>query len=279
MNGIENFIHKLAKWRDSFTPIQYDYQQYDCEIATLFNLYLHDTEALINFASQLYNQAIISKSFSLKHPFKNDVICYATHSFAPKDIRWGKDTPAYVNFIFMVDKENKFPFLILQIHHFFDYILVEDCLISLQSYEDNRGRFNDCYACLSKESISNLMFFKEKPFAFSLEQWRPAHYFLEILPAMYEIHKLQSLTLNIVEKGFFVPKSFTRRTEEKYPIKIRPVICPIKTYQTSEIVRESLEEFNVLVAQEDINDKYNQMRIDSIKLAKLMEIGGENENI
>lgn len=268
MNGIENFIHKLEKWRDNFAPIQYNYQQYDCEIATLLNLYLHDIKAFINYASKLYNQAIISKKFSLKHPLKNNVICYATHSFAPKDIRWGKDTPAYVNFIFMVDKENKFPFLLMQVHHFFDYILTEDCLISLQYYENNTGRFNDCYAYLSKESISNLRF-KDKPFAFTLEQWRPYHYFDEILDAVYKIyHQSQEIIPIKKVSNFFTPKFCQIKNEAE--VFIRPVICPMGLKYKNSYLEESLKGFNSLVEKEDKEDCFDKENLSKQELENLI---------
>ena len=120
MEAISHFINSFENWNKNFVTTEYDYLNHQCEIATMFDLYSHDKEQFISYVAKFYAKCLKNGKLTLKHPYHNEIVCQMTYSFSPKDIMWGKDTPAFVNFCFFIDENNQFHFLLLQVNHFLD---------------------------------------------------------------------------------------------------------------------------------------------------------------
>lgn len=269
MEAISHFIASLENWNKSFTITEYDYQNHQCEIATMFDLQLHNQEEFISYTSYIYANAIKSGRFTLKHPLFNEIICQMVYSFSPKDIDWGANTHAFVNFCFFIDESNQFPFLLLQVHHFFDVLVVEDKLIHFpHSPAFLKNRLRDVFAHFRNIDIAEL-YFQEKPFAFTLEQWRPFHFMIEILNGIYEIHCQSQGIIPIGRASSFFSPSFCEVKVEA-EIFIRPVICPMGLKYRDLIMQESLSQFNHLVAKEDIMDSFDKENLSSREIEHLM---------
>ncbi|WP_416825168.1 hypothetical protein, partial [Helicobacter ganmani] len=104
MKAISHFIASFESWNKNFVTTEYDYQKHQCEIATMFDLCLHNKEEFISYVAKFYAKCLKNNKLTLKHPYHNEIVCQMTYSFSPKDIGWGNDTPAFVNFCFFIDE-------------------------------------------------------------------------------------------------------------------------------------------------------------------------------
>lgn len=269
METISHFINSFENWNKNFVTTEYDYPNHQCEIATMLDLYSHNKGQFISYAAKFYAKCLKNGKLTLQHPYHNEIICQMTYSFSPKDISWGKDTPAFVNFCFFIDKNNQFPFLLMQVHNFFDILVVEDKLIYFPySPVYFKSRLRDVFTHFRDIDISNLRF-KDKPFAFTLEQWRPYHYFDEILDAVYKIYQ-QSQEIIPIKKvsNFFTPKFCQIKNEAE--VFIRPVICPMGLKYKNSYLEESLKGFNSLVEKEDKEDCFDKENLSKQELENLI---------
>ncbi|MBX7491508.1 hypothetical protein [Helicobacter turcicus] len=269
MKTISHFITSFKNWNKNFVTTEYDYQNHQCEIATMFDLYLHNKEEFILYTAKFYAKHLKNRKLTLKHPYHNEIVCQMTYNFSPKDIGWGDATPAFVNFCFFIDKNNQFPFLLLQVHHFFDILVVEDKLIHFpHSPTFLKNRLGDVFTHFRNIDIAELCF-KHKNFVFTLEQWRPYHYFSEILSAVYEIYQQSQEIIPIGKvSNFFSPKFCQIKNETE--VFIRSVICPMGLKCKNSCLEESLKEFNSLIEKEDKEDALDKENLSSQELENLI---------
>ncbi|WP_416825053.1 hypothetical protein, partial [Helicobacter ganmani] len=164
---------------------------------------------------------------------------------------------------------NQFPFLLLQIHNFFDILVVEDKLIHFPySPTFLKNRLTNVFTHFRNIDIAELCF-KDKNFAFTLEQWRPYHYFMEILDAVYEIYQQSQEIIPIKNvPNFFSPKFCQIKNEAE--IFVRPVICPMALKHKSSYLEESLKEFNSLVEKDDKEDFLDKENLSSQEVKNLI---------
>ncbi len=172
----------------------YDHKTYKGEIADIREAYINNNiQYFINFWN-LKNQ---EKYFELKHPILNYITTRAIFSIQLNS----------ANFIFMIDKENKYPWIIGQCQSLVDSIIVENKLYIISSVMQT-----DLLNQIDKLSqISPSVFsFKDIEFGYILSQNRPFHYFYDQLRYFYNIDKPKKIFNN---SSFFIPNHAEKTSE------------------------------------------------------------------
>ncbi|WP_273213745.1 hypothetical protein [Helicobacter rodentium] len=252
--AILNFITDLKNI--ALETIEYGQIQTDCEISKILCLIQKDKDAYAEYCSTLYANCMDNQYFTLKHPLYANITCYAVYSFSD----------SFRHILFMIDKHNKYPFIVVQLHHIFDLILLPNGLIPfpfMPSYLKNDIPFIASHFC----SIdSQLLEFCHKKFAFSLMQARPFHYFFEVFPAIFQIYKACKSPLETATKSFFIPK-ITQKTTKKAEVLIRPAIHSVYSDDNQynkmipfiqDLLRDSYARFKELVESVD-RDKISKL--------------------
>ncbi|EKT2691551.1 hypothetical protein QD666_001866, partial [Campylobacter coli] len=131
---IQEFIEKLKDWKNNFPIQEYDYTKYDCEVA---NIAKWQKENNINELINFWNEKIKEEYFELKHPIYNDVVTMAVSSYFDNYIS---------NYIFMIDKDNKYPWILIQISNSINAIITLTHFYIVRQQWDNQiyylGIFN-----------------------------------------------------------------------------------------------------------------------------------------
>ncbi|EIX9817199.1 hypothetical protein ML374_001582, partial [Campylobacter coli] len=172
----------------------YDYKTYKGEIADIREAYINNNiQYFVNFWN-LKNQ---EKYFELKHPILNYITTRAIFSIQLN----------LANFIFMIDKENKYPWIIGQCQSLVDSIIVENKLYIISSVMQT-----DLLNQIDKLSqISPSVFsFKDIEFGYILSQNRPFHHFYDQLRYFYSIDKPKKIFNN---SSFFIPNHAEKTSE------------------------------------------------------------------
>ncbi len=172
----------------------YDYKTYKGEIADIREAYINNNiQYFVNFWN-LKNQ---EKYFELKHPILNYITTRAIFSIQLNS----------ANFIFMIDKENKYPWIIGQCQSLVDSIIVENKLYIISSVMQT-----DLLNQIDKLSqISPSVFsFKDIEFGYILSQNRPFHHFYDQLRYFYSIDKPKKIFNN---SSFFIPNHAEKTSE------------------------------------------------------------------
>lgn len=213
---------------------------------------------LENYILNLYERFLKDGFISLKHPFSGKT-CYALANYSPNDNFLGQKRDAWLNFLLFADENYENPFLLMQICHFFDFVITKE-----SAFVFGKGAFVPFFSQISRvyewlnELDLNGFFSRELKLSdlkwnFTLEQYRPMHFFYEILSNFYKIHKISGQILKIYPKKSFIKPDFIVESDDK--ISIRPNIFPdIKGEIFKEVLDENLANFNDLIDKIDSFD-------------------------
>ncbi|STQ87343.1 coiled-coil domain-containing protein [Helicobacter pullorum] len=183
---MQEVLKNLEKW--DFTREYYKFENYQCEVADIRKAFLNDN---IEYFLDFWKEKNKFPFFELKHPFLNDIKTRAVYNIHME----------YVNFIFMIDESNKYPWIFGQCQSLIDSIIVGDkvYIISKVMQEDLFRRIPR----LSQIDASNI-YFRNIDFGFLLEQGRPLHYFYDQFRYFCRFDCAKSVRAN---NSFFVPKN------------------------------------------------------------------------
>ncbi|NDJ26627.1 hypothetical protein GW575_01460 [Campylobacter sp. MIT 19-121] len=241
--AIQDFLNDLKDWQKNFTIQEYEFEKYNCEIAQIARMQNNnDIDGLVNF----WNEKVKQEYFEIKHPLYNDVVLRAV--FSSKE-------PLLENYVFLIDKENKYPCLWLQATHCINAIVVEKRIFVIKE------PWNDDVALtwtklmmtrFAKENIINL-YHRDIAFAFTLKNTRPWHFFSE---KMYVIQHLDSNN-KLVESthSFFTPKQFKSITKSKIKdfVLFYPSAIPMFIGLLKEVYAESIQDREKIVKKDSFN--------------------------
>ncbi|EGD0208486.1 hypothetical protein FW105_08245, partial [Campylobacter jejuni] len=200
-NSINRFIEKIKK--DSFKRQLYDYQNYNCEIASFANMIKnYNVDGMIKFWNDKQNYSY----FELQHPIYNDIKTKAVYSVQ----HLGH------NYVFFVDESNEYVWCGIQGFDVFNYFIVEDTFYTLVHQD---------WRTLDLQFIGNtlsyeLLKYKEIDFGFTLDPCVPlVHFFDSNLCYIYSII-VKKFIQNV--PSYFIPKH-VQLTDEKL-VFLRPII-------------------------------------------------------
>ncbi|OCR11999.1 hypothetical protein BA919_09040, partial [Helicobacter pullorum] len=255
---IQEFIEKLKDWKNNFPVQDYDYAKYNCEVA---NIAKWQKESNINEIINFWNEKLKEDYFELKHPTYNDVITRAVWSIISADT---------ATIVFMIDKDNKYPWLFAQVFSLINCIITPNKMSIFLDWGKDEKSVVSWYLSkglliLNKEDCENRFFFKNAEFVLSLQHFRPAHHFVENYPIFYFADKIKLKNKIFISPTFFIPKDFTaiNRTEiSKNQVCIRPTtldcaIIPDKKNIFNHALQESLEDYHILADKDRLKQEYD----------------------
>ncbi|HEB9432413.1 TPA: hypothetical protein RZK50_001599 [Campylobacter coli] len=210
MRTISNFLEKLKNWKDNLKTYTYAFNDYDCEIADIFKQInrgqIEDRKFLDTWRKILNNSF-----FEIYHPFLNNIKIRAVAN------RLIADSSIYGNYIFLIDKKNQHPVLLVQFYGIADCIITPDGIYFTGLFELSRnGIWNNwarwCMLFNLIPSVKNIttqeLVYQKRQICLLLNNPRPWHHFDDDLYWFYSL-KLKSDIANI--PSFFLPKSFGNR--------------------------------------------------------------------
>ncbi|MGQ2873641.1 hypothetical protein ABCS21_004165 [Campylobacter coli] len=253
---VQEFIEKLKDWKNNFPIQDYDYTKYDCEIADIMRSSIDNISKSAEYIDSIAKKIHNNKEFILQHPFYNNIKLRAIKNFSICPERDGEE---FANLIYLIDDDNKFPTIIVQIHNFFDFIVTDKSIIkSKNAYDVDVWMIGCIYGKISKVPFAELKYNHNKTF-FYFNQYRPYHYFEENLyvPLML-FNEQDNFQYVYTGKSFFVPKKFKAIANNDY-ILVRPTcIVSYKKYDVvSYVLQESLEDYHILTDKDQLKQEYD----------------------
>ncbi|EOJ0286809.1 hypothetical protein ACMZVA_000606 [Campylobacter jejuni] len=192
---IKDFINKMNNWRLNFVIQDYNYSEYNCEIANLMKWQNdNDENKIIDF----WNKQLKNKYFQIRHPLYNHIILRAVFSCFNNFLH---------NAIFFIDKNNTHPLIWIQFSHAVNCILVENYFLRIKEPWGDNATLSS--VDLLKNDIVKIqlkdLIYQDKIWGFTATASRPLHYFFDCFPVLYKLNLDK-----IYEKGFFIPKKFKK---------------------------------------------------------------------
>ncbi|AJC93650.1 hypothetical protein FVD15_01845 [Campylobacter volucris] len=202
-NNIEQFITKIKKGLDSFKGQLYDYQNYNCEMASFANMIKnYDVDGMIKFWNDKQNY----NYFELQHPIYNNIKTKAVYSIQ----HLGH------NYVFFADETNEYIWCGIQGFDVFNYFIVEDTFYTVVRQDWRKLDLQFIGNTLSYE----LLKYKEIDFGFTFDPILPlTHFFDSNLVYIYSII-VKKFVQNV--PSYFIPKH-VQLTDEKL-VFLRPII-------------------------------------------------------
>lgn len=202
-NNIEQFITKIKKGLDSFKGQLYDYQNYNCEMASFANMIKnYDVDGMIKFWNDKQNYSY----FELQHPIYNHIKTKAVYSVQ----HLGH------NYVFFVDESNEYVWCGIQGFDVFNYFIVEDTFYTVVRQDWRTLDLKFVGNTLSYE----LLKYKEIDFGFTFDPIIAlTHFFDSNLVYIYSII-VKKFVQNV--PSYFIPKH-VQFTDEKL-VFLRPII-------------------------------------------------------
>ncbi len=194
---IQEFVEKLKDWKNNFPIQEYDYTKYDCEVA---NIAKWQKENNINELINFWNEKCKNDYFELKHPVYNDVITRAVNNYFDNGVR---------NYVFMIDKNNKYPWILLQDSHLINSCILPNKIFKIFSYWNFWGNLDEIRNILLENDKN--FFYNAFPFAFLLGNSLPQHYFTQVFASLYAISNHTILNKNLSSPAFFVLKEHKKQ--------------------------------------------------------------------
>ena len=245
---IKEFVEKLKDWRKNFKTEDYDYTKYNCEISHIAKW---QKENNLNALIEFWNEKCKEDFFELKHPLYNDVITRAVYSC---------NNSIFNNWVFFTDKEHKHPFWLGQTCNLVNVIIEQNGIYKINIGWGEAMIFGSINNSLRKHIIQepkmiNDLFFKDIKFGFTFENYRPAHFFCQILNHFIQIKHNKAV---FSENSYFTPKN-SLITKDKnlvyfYPTAFMNANLP----QTYSFVRtDSLQDYSTLTDKEPLKQDYD----------------------
>ncbi|WP_236847573.1 hypothetical protein [Campylobacter sp. P0109] len=242
---IKEFIDSL-KHINNFEHIDgYDFNKYPCEMSLIKEMLAKvDYQGILDFWKNKISNSY-GANFEIKHPLYTNVITRAVYN-----INYVK----MINYIFFIDKDNKFPWIMAQMSHIAQVIILPGKIIYIQDFWGNKV----CDWCKVRGNIFtsidiSKLTYKNIPWGFTLFNCRPMHFFYYQYFTFMDIIKKQNIKFIANDASFFKPFNL----EKQDVVGFMPNIIPIDTtfggflsdkanYFLKEIVNESIRTLGVL---------------------------------
>ncbi|EOH0063700.1 hypothetical protein ACLJ5Q_000855, partial [Campylobacter jejuni] len=220
MDKVLDFLQKLKDWQNNFKIENYNYNNYECEIADFFKfsitkqkyensknpdfkLKISDFEGSEQFVLS-WRKKFSQEYFELQHPIYNNIKTRAICDF-PADI----NNKRFGSYILFVDEFEKYPWIVLQVYEFFQLLITQEGIYHSplsSDWEKNdinvytlRDLNSSATYCLENKNIK----YSNTKFGWKLDKCRPGHYFMEDLASLYELNIQKNMTC---DKSFYIPK-------------------------------------------------------------------------
>ncbi|EOI6144610.1 hypothetical protein ACMU5N_000380 [Campylobacter coli] len=242
-DAIGEFVEQLRNWRKCLSFKDYDYNNYNCEISELIRFCKtsesyseKEMEKIFDFWSDKFSQSF----FELKHPEFNHVNTRAVFSSDTYDTSWG-------NCVFMIDKNNSFPWMLLQMYHLGTAIVTQNNIYRPYfSVKEELYLIDYFVKEYDQKNIYHQLLYRDELFCINLSGPRPYHY-IEHLSSFLPLLK-KNQNFRVTQHSFFFPRKLKKGSEQK--VTIYPCVFgrdgfihrKLSDSCISEIIQESLLE-------------------------------------
>ncbi|HHY1437474.1 TPA: hypothetical protein ACV1MF_001433, partial [Campylobacter jejuni] len=194
------FTEKIRN-AQNFKREEYNTLKYKGEIADIQKkIKEKNTKGILD----IWKQKIDHKQFELEHPLFTHINSRAVYNI----------TTGSLNFVFMIDKENKYPWIFTQITCIIDFIITPDTIINI-AYP-----WKNLFGLEALKSINpkNLLY-SEKNFGFTLSMIIPQHFSCFIYQFFHQMDKYNIIPHDFpieAQRCFFLPQKYLsniRQTE------------------------------------------------------------------
>ena len=246
------YVQMLDKFYESFPIKKYEASNFNCELAQLVS----GEEAAIETFKAVYSK----KHFELKHPFNNDIVTRAV-----KTCLLQKE---HTLIMFLVDSNNKFPWVTTQIYGLGEIIITPNGVYSPAEWllkghgEVSRWCkwmiFNELRMLLPHIKPQDLAY-KDAKFIINLTNPRPMHFFQDDLQWFYALEpKCEVASI----PSFFCPKGYKHIKRSGIAndiVKVKAMLghygydAKLKNAMYEKTYKESLESINERLSTQEIN--------------------------
>ncbi|HEF3642159.1 TPA: hypothetical protein R8I36_000612 [Campylobacter jejuni] len=193
---LNNFLIKLRNMH-LFKRIKYNGEKYNGEISAIQNKIISkDTNAVL----EIWKQKINSRKFELEHPIYTSIKTRAVYNIF---------NGRAANYVFMIDKENKYPWIFTQATCLIDYIIVPDYVINLASPWPCHG------VDIFKDVNPLNLIYSEKQFGFTMAMIAPQHYTYFLYQFFLQMDKENMIPRDFpidYRQCFFLSKKYIKNT-------------------------------------------------------------------
>lgn len=194
--NIKKFIDNLNDWEKNLTVKKFKNESVD-EFSNLANMQINSN---LPGLLDIWERKLKQKYFELPHPELPEINTRAVYN-----LRDGMS-----NLIFMIDQENKYPWILGQCFNMLDYIVTMRYIVRIGVFEFPILKSLQVFSTLNVEQLQ----FKSIEFGFTLGQARPFHYFYDHLKNFYSINSGEHTKKVEFRNSFYRPKNFTQASSE-----------------------------------------------------------------
>lgn len=218
-DAIREFVEQLRNWRKCLSFKDYDYNNYNCEISELIKFCKtsesyskKEMEKIFDFWSDKFVQPF----FELKHPEFNYIDTRAVFS-----VKKNTDSNLWGNCVFMIDKNNSFPWMLLQMYHLGTAIVTQNNIYRPYfSTKEELCLIDDFVKEYDEKNIYQQLMHRDELFCVDLSGPRPYHYFEHLSSFLPLLKKNQYF--RVAKHSFFFPEKLQRGSEQN--LKIYPCV-------------------------------------------------------
>lgn len=185
-----SFFKSLENWQSSLETCDYQANP----DGNILNKIIHlQKSENIDKLIDLWKKTINKSTFELPHPTQSNMICKAVKNWVFP----------MTNFIYMVDKDNKNPWIIAQSTNFIDLIITPEKLFHTSKFKN--GTIYPHISKLAKHIKRNEdLFYVDKEFGFLVDNPRPYHFFYDQFKYVVNLKNDAPLkNKEIVYNGFY----------------------------------------------------------------------------
>lgn len=224
------FLHSLGDWKRSFQK----HNIYgNVNGNSLEKIIYFQREGNIDELIEIWKKTISNPFFELPHPDKPEIECRAVKNWVF----------SMANFVYMIDKENQHPWILVQSTNFIDLIITPEKILHSSNF--NNGTIYPHIAKLSKLNLSeNELIFKNEEFGFVVNNPRPYHFFYDQLKYIINFENEKPLKDKFIDhKGFY---STENKENKEISLFLLPTIGanlqfpPVK-HKTIKTLNENME--------------------------------------
>ncbi|TDJ88480.1 hypothetical protein E2O22_07770, partial [Campylobacter lari] len=191
-NGLKTFLVELNNM-SSFKRIKYDGELYKGEISFIQEkIKQKDTDSII----EVWRKKINSKKFELEHPLYPNIKTRAVYNIF---------NGRAANYVFMVDKDNEYPWIFTQATCLIDYAIVPGYVINIASPWPCHG------VHIFKDINPDELVYSEKSIGFTMAMIAPQHFTYFLYQFFIQMDKK-----NIIDKKFPIESRQCFFLSEKY---------------------------------------------------------------
>ncbi|MFH7588134.1 tetratricopeptide repeat protein [Oceanimonas smirnovii] len=251
-NKIKKFLNSLENWKENVKFKAFDATG-DDELSQIVAMQRNkDIDGLLS----VWKKKLEQDYFELPHPDFPSKVTRAVYN----------SQHGMANFVFMIDNENKLPWIFGQCEGFIDYIITHKH--HFKTSLSNDGPITAQIKNLFKLQQNNLQF-RDKRFGFLLEQTRPYHFFYDHLKYFYFF---KSISTNAASKPLQEKKSFFKTNKKNSSTEDFTFLFPsvlgnnMLNQRGNSQVKELNEKMEEIVYKDAIQDLPSQRKENTLRV-------------